>query len=209
GYSLANSGVSYNASAGTAVFGGDHTTFNTLKNLNLRWYDSLTLECFVKSAPAATIQMIMEISTNAALTQGTSYLSAHANPGPADSVFTTAIYPYFGGKSYKYNQDLSVAGKALTDGKWHHLAFVIDSAQSGADRAKLYLDRAPQSVPSANISDLAVDFFNATLYIGSRGNSEYKFTGEMDDVRISGAALTTDQFLQVRSSPQGTLLSLR
>ena len=113
------------------------------------------------------------------------------------------------GKSYKYNQDLSVAGKALTDGKWHHLAFVIDSAQSGADRAKLYLDRAPQSVPSANISDLAVDFFNATLYIGSRGNSEYKFTGEMDDVRISGAALTTDQFLQVRSSPQGTLLSLR
>lgn len=209
GYSLTNSGVSFNASSGSAVFGGAHATFNTLKNLNLRWYDSLTLECFVKSAPAATIQMIMEISTNAALTQGTSYLSANANPGPADSVFTTAIYPYFGGKSYKYNQDLSVAGKALTDGKWHHLAFVIDSAKSGADRAKLYLDRAPQSASPANISDLAVNFFNATLYVGSRGNSEYKFTGEMDDVRISGAALTTEQFLQTRSSPQGTLLSLR
>jgi len=209
GYSLTNSGVSFNASAGSAVFGGNHAAFNTLKNLSLRWYDSLTMECFVKSSQSDTIQVIMESSTNAALTQGAFYLSAQANSGTAESLLTTAIYPYVGGKSYKYNQDLSGAGKALTDGKWHHLALVIDSGKSGAERARLYLDRAPQSVLTANISDLAVNFFNATLYIGSRGNSEYKFTGEMDDVRISGVALTADQFLKVRSYPQGVLLSLK
>ena len=209
GYSLANSGVSFNASAGSAVFNGTSSTLNTLKNLNLRWYDSLTMECFVKAASAANLQMIMETSPNSAVAQGAFFLNVPANSGLAESVFTTAVYPYFSATSYKYNIDQSVAG--LTDGKWHHLAFVIDSAKSGADRAKLYLDRAPQSVSSAYNSDLATDFLNATLYLGSRGNSAYRFAGEMDDVRISGAAHTTGQFLQTRSSPspQGTLIRLR
>ena len=209
GYSLTNNGVTFSAAAGSAVFGGNQAVFGTLKNMNLRWYDALTVECYVKAAATTNIQTLIESSTNAALIQGTFYLSALANAGPAESAFTTACYTYVGGSSYKYNLDRGGAGSVATDGRWHHLALVIDSAKSGADRARLYFDRTLQTVATGNYSDLATAFLNAPLFIGSRGNNFYKFTGEMDDVRISGAALTTDQFLTKRSSPPGTLLRVQ
>ena len=207
GYSLANSGVSFDASAGTAVFDGNHVIFSTLEKLDLHWYDALTVECFVKTPHFDKHHMIMETSADAALNQGAFYLFVSENTGLAESLFTAGIFPTFAEASSFYNQDKSEGGGILTDGKWHHLALVIDPAKSGANRAMLYLDRAPQSVSLAE-SDLATVFREEFLYIGSRANSQYKFTGEMDDVRISGAALTPEQFLKTRSSPPGTIISL-
>ncbi len=209
GYSLANSGVSFNAAAGTAVFSGDHAAFNTLEKLDLHVYDALTVECFVKTPQFDKHHMIMETSADAALNQGAFYLFSSMNTGRAESLFTTGLFTlFFGALSNNYNQDRSDGETTLTDGKWHHLALVIDPAKAGADRAVLYLDRAPQPSYSTYESDLATAFLEATLYIGSRANSAFKFSGEMDDVRISGAALTPEQFLRGRSRPQGTLFSL-
>lgn len=210
GYSLTNNGVTFNAPSGSAAFDGCQATFNTLKALNLRFYEALTVECFVKST-APSLQMLLETSTNAPLYQGAFSLASLASSGFAESALTTAFYTYFGtpGTSYKYNLDRSGAGSAVTDGKWHHLAFVIDSSKSGADRARLYFDRTLQTAATGNHSDLITDLLNSPLYIGSRANSLYKFSGELDDIRISGSALTTNQFLTQRSIPLGTLVLMR
>jgi len=209
GNSLTNKGVTFNAAAGSAVFTGNQEVFGTAKTLCLYLYNALTMECFVRSSASANTQTILEASTNAPLLQGTFRLSALAGSGFAESAFTTAYYTYVGGSAYRYNLDRSDVGNSVTDGKWHHLALVIDSSVAGANRAKLFFDWVPQSYITNTNFDLTTAFLNAPFFIGSRANSLNKFAGELDDIRISGAALTADQFLTKRSSPPGTLLRVQ
>ena len=208
GYTLSNSGVTFNALSGSAVFNGSQEAFCTPKNLDFRWCDALTVECFVKAA-SANEHILLETSASAPFYQGAFVLSTLAGSGRTESAFVTAADSFFDGTTYRYNVDRSDEGKTLTDGKWHHLALVIDPAKAGADRARLYFDRVQQTLATADNSDLATAFLNAPLYIGSRANSESKFSGELDDVRITGVALTPDQFLAARSIPKGTLIQLR
>ena len=208
GYSLTNSGVTFNSISGSAVFNGSQTAFSTLKNLDFRWCDALTVECFVKAA-SANEQLLLETSACAPFYQGAFVLNTLAGSGRTESAFTTAVDSFFDGTAHRYNVDRSDEDKTLTDGKWHHLALVIDPAKAGADHARLYFDRVQQTLATADNSDLATAFLNAPLYIGSRANSELKFSGELDDVLITGAALTPDQFLTARSIPRGTLITIQ
>ena len=48
---------------------------------------------------------------------------------------------------------------------------------------------------------------NATLYLGSRGNSSMKYIGELDDVRISDAALSAG--VSVLSGARFSMVSAR
>lgn len=208
GYTLTNSDVAFNSPSACAVFSGSQGALGTATALDLSWYDALTIECYVKSVTPASAVLI-ETSTSARINQGAFHLASDTNGvmGQAESLLTTAVYPYFGGTGYRYNQDLSAT--AITDGLWHHLAMVIDSAQSGAGRAKLYMDGVLQTVVTPYTSDLATQFLSAPVFIGSRAGSELKFTGELDDIRISAAALTPEQFLSRRSRPMGTIIILR
>ena len=208
GYALTNSGVAFNTLAECAVFSGTQGGLGTAAALNLSWYDALTIECFAKSVTPGLAILVENTKTNSLLNQGAFYL---ASVSVAESGFTTAVYPYAygGGSRYGYRFNVDQSATAVADNDWHHLALVIDPAQSGADRARLYLDGVPQTVATANTSDLVTRFLNAPIMIGSRAGSTLKFTGELDDVKITGAALTPAEFLQSRSRPMGMIIYVR
>ena len=50
---------------------------------------------------------------------------------------------------------------------------------------------------------------NSPLFIGSRNNSDVKFAGELDDIRITGAVLTPQEFLVQRTYFGGTVFTVR
>jgi len=197
---LTNAGVSF--SAGTALFNGNHAVFRTLSALRLARHYNLTAECFLRvptNIPSGS-GMAVELSNNPLVRQGVFTLvgvkgSASGYPGAVESSFRNLSL---------YNSDRSANG-AVTDGNWHHLAIVIDNRSFRSLRVRLYLDSALQSAAEYN-DDTYCAFRDDFLYIGSRGDSSLRLTGQLDDVRITAAALTPDQFLKERSRPKGTIL---
>ena len=112
------------------------------------------------------------------------------------------------GTGTRLNLDIT-AKNAAADGQWHHVAIVYDGALAGANRSTLYLDGNPQGAYAAWTNDASTAFRSATLYIGSRNNSSLKYTGELDDIRITGAALAPSAFLKRRSAPsKGTVVQI-
>lgn len=190
GHTLTNSGVA--VSNGVAVFSGTQTVFNTAATLNLSACTNLTVEFFVRTTVTNALMMLLEQSANAGSVNGAFFFDANdvSLPGSVCSSY------HCGGK---WNIDKTAAG-VLADGLWHHVAMVFDVTKTGADRKILYFDRVPQATLNSYTNDAFLGFCNATLYLGSRANTTYTFTGELDDVRISNAALATNQFLQARTS---------
>lgn len=189
GHTLANSGVVI--SNGVAVFGGTQAVFNTASTLDLSACTNLTVEFFLRTSVTNALMMLLEQSANAGSVNGAFFFDANdiSLPGSVCSSY------HCGGK---WNIDKTAAG-VLSDGLWHHVAMVFDLSKTGADRKTFFFDRVPQTTLNSYTNDAFLGFCNATLYLGSRANSTYKFTGELDDVRITGAALTTNQFLQART----------
>lgn len=102
-------------------------------------------------------------------------------------------------------------GDVLADHKWHHIAVVMDAASEEASvlsEMKMYVDGILQTNGSSSVHH-TVMFPNTTEFVlGSLGggnatgfasvSEDYglPFEGDMDDVRITAAALTPDQFLK-------------
>ena len=213
GYSLTNSGVGFNQSDADAVFTGSQSAFSTLDNLQLSVYTGFTIECFAKFASTNSM-MLFESSAYTESTPGAFYMySSHYSDGFTElqTLYTTG---YFMNGSWiwvpMYNYDGTRTLQTATgNGQWHHLALVVNPANASADRSILYVDGQPQSNVGYYTADRDVPFANVPLYIGSRANSSFKFIGEIDDVRITGAALAPSQFLTKRSTRSGTWLSIQ
>jgi hypothetical protein len=73
----------------------------------------------------------------------------------------------------------------------------------------LYFDGLSQGTYSTWTDGADSVFQNATLYIGSRANSTYRFTGELDDIKFTGAALTPGEFMKKRTYYGGTAIAVR
>ena len=87
---------------------------------------------------------------------------------------------------------------------------MIDSSKAGADRAQLYFDKARQATYGNYTNDAVTAFRNDVLYIGSRANSGFQFSGRLDDIRVTGAALAPSQFMTLRSDPtRGTAILIQ
>ena len=197
GRTLSGAGVTLRD--GAAVFDGAQTSLGTLPwTLNLRPYSALTVECFVRTASAG-VGVLLEHTENFTVVRG----------GFINLVNEVAAGQFDGGFSMpdgSYNIDSTAAG-AVADGRWHHLALVYDPARAGDDRVRVFLDRVQQGKRNTSWnSDADVSFVNAALYIGSRGNSAVKFAGELDDIRITGAALAPPEFLGRRTGPTGAVM---
>jgi hypothetical protein len=196
GHSLSNDGVTF--SRGAAIFDGNFSDFSTAGTLNLRPYSALTIEYFIRALEDDNTFTVIEHSPNyvnnrGGFTSNLNYLNAGQLQGGFSFYFAT------------YNVDATSAG-AVTDGAWHHVALVYDPDSDGADRVRLYFDGEKQ-LESVYANDQALDFLNAKLYIGSRANSNNKFIGELDDVRITGAALAPEEFMTACTAiPEGTLI---
>ena len=189
---LVNSGVAI--SNGAAVFTGSQTTFNTASTLDLRGYNNLTVEFFMRAAGGASPMMMLEQTSLYFVNTGA--FMVDVNEGSSAGQVMGGFCNHSSGT--KLNLDSTPAG-AASGGQWHHVAIVYDKAKTGAARSMLYFDGIVQGTYANWTNDSFVSFCNGTLYIGSRGNSSMKYTGELDDIRISSGALATNQFLQSRT----------
>ncbi len=184
-HTLVNNGVVI--SNGAAVFDGTHTAFNTASTLNLSSYTKLTVECFVRTA-SPTQSMILEHSEDLNSYSGSFFFYLPNTSGELDA--TTKLLS-------SYHIDYAPAG-TLSDGDWHHVAWVYDSTITTTNRYRLYVDGV-QQLQHALASTTDALLLNKVLYIGSRANSGLKFTGELDDLRISDQARSPSEFLTERT----------
>ncbi|MDD4103291.1 MAG: alpha/beta fold hydrolase, partial [Kiritimatiellae bacterium] len=185
GHTLVNSGVTI--SNGIAVFKGSQTAFNTLQPLDLSPYTNLTVECYMRATAGSPAMVILEHTSQFNCNPGAFIATYNENNSAGQMMggFCTAT-------GTKLNLD-TTAGKAADDGQWHHVAIVYDSAKTGADRSMFYLDGIAQGTYAAWTDGSATTLRNATLFIGSRNNTLSKYIGELDDIRITGAALSTNE----------------
>ena len=171
----------------------------------------LTIEMFVMAQSSSTnMAMILESSKSYWSYKGSFRISYDANPDGYRTISTT----------FHINSDKS-AGSAtseatfgnLGDNKWRHIAIVYDPSKTGAGIVTLYVDGVPGTCSAANANQGAFALGDLPLYFFRRANSQIgdertalPFYGSIDDVRITGCALTPDQFLSSRSAASAVAL---
>lgn len=200
GYTLTSaSGMTTDKCA--AVFNGTQGC-KTAKALNLAPYGDLTVEFFVKTT-ALQNRVMLELSSNYYNFDGSWFFYYHGETegGAVHGIYNT------GGDGYNHHRSTG----SITNGNWHHVALVIDSSKADtADYVQLYLGQTPAPFYGALLekrwarSPLRSD----TVYIGARNLVTDLFTGQLDDVKITAAALPVSAFMVKRTAPVGTLICI-
>ncbi len=139
-------------------------------------------------------------TTNSSST--TAALLAKNGTGDGEGEYWWRIPGASGGKQrIGLNNQTFVGGtNTLTDGAWHHVAAVYDQF---AGEVRLYADYVLEGIATEVAFDKPVGR-PANLHIGSFIDGGSEFDGEVDFIRISEGALTTDQFEQ-RTVPLGPI----
>jgi hypothetical protein len=88
------------------------------------------------------------------------------------------------------------ASENADDGKWHHVAVVVDGT---AGSVKFYFDYAVAKTRSGTLADITT---GKSLFFGARDGGTQCFDGWMDDIRVTRRALTPNEFLTTH--PVGT-----
>lgn len=195
GNELVMNGVTY--SEGGVVFDGTTSSGMTRRPFDLRGCAAgFTVECYLRvpaSFPSGTAMLIEQSRDYNTGEFGAFCIDYNEDKGGS---VTTAFRP----RSGKYIVDRS---GSIADGRWHHIAFVYDP--SAEVRSCLYVDREPQTqlMTSTGVPALRNDF----LYFGSRGGTEFRFAGEMDDIRITDGALEPSAFLSNRTDDDGSTVA--
>ena len=187
GNHLTGGGVTFQD--GFASFNGAGHTMNTINTLDLSAYKDATVEFFIRPhTNASATAMVLELSRDINGKNGCFFVTLNET-GPG--VLNGSFYP--GG----WHIDVSQTNQVFAG--WHHVALVIDSSLSGADRSRMFVDgmQAPQNPQHKAASD--VNLGNQTLFIGSRANTNYRLNADIDDIRITARALQPGSFMSVRS----------
>ena len=204
--SLTNSGVASSGDVatnapgvGSASFNGAHL-FSTTATLDLSGMTDLTVEWFIKSTQSSLAIVVEHGLTNVAGSFGSAINDTFGAPNVIEG------YQRTGAALQAY---LEKSTTDVLDDEWHHIAVTIDGSESFTDRITLFVDGAdvgtylsvgsPGGFPS---------FLDATLFIGSRANSSFKYVGLLDELRISDVILTADQFLNASPIPIPAALPL-
>ena len=184
-------GTDVTVNDGAAVFDGSQSGFSTLAPLPLYPYGSMTVEWFMKSS-MSDMGIVLETTENYSQSPGAFYACANEFAG------------------YRMINAHSLLKEwSKMDGKWHHYALVYDWDKTDAlDIVRLYCDGDQVTMRYSN-SPGAAKLRAGKLYIGSRAGTEYKFVGELDDIKITGRALDPSEFMTKRSSPPGVTIIIR
>ena len=87
------------------------------------------------------------------------------------------------------------APNAVTFGAWHHAAIVFNSDSSANDPV-LYIDGVPTSVNEIVTPSGAMDSDTSfDLYVGNRMTNDRTFDGQLDELRLSTVARSSDWIL--------------
>ena len=194
-------------------------------SLNLSSYSSLTVEMFIRLDTYRAGQMIFFTHYGWNGT-GTGFFAMHGGVDDNGDV-GQCVATWLKTKSDTVTTAREVEKSdtaALSDMKWHHVALVMDASSDDegvVDEMKLYIDGVLQTTSTGNGHHTRL--FNSTAFmLGScgEGNSQYyrssfcsraiDFIGDIDDVRITAAALTPEQFLSAptvvdTASPEGAV----
>lgn len=202
GNELQNDGVTF-TDEGAAAFSGSQTMFSTIGALPLYGYDALTVEFFMRTTASSDTALVLELGNNANQEAGRFYVSVNEEAaGFMAASGRLAVLPNPKG----YNTDIA---DGAADGKWHHYAIVYDPSRTDIDIVRLYKDGTLQANDVSHVSFWRPPIRSERLFIGSRNDTTFKFVGELDDIRITGRALTPNEFLQKRSVPLGTAVVVR
>ena len=200
GYTLTNA-TGMTTDKCSAVFNGTQVC-NTARTLNLAPYGDLTIEFFVKTT-AAQNKQILELSSNYINYDGSwdFYYHGATEGGAVHGIFNT------GGDGFNHH----CSSGSIANGNWHHVALVIDSSKADtAGYVQVYLDKTAAPYFGANSENqwARSPLRSDTVYIGGRSLNTDLFTGQLDDVKITAAALPVSAFMTKRSTPQGTFFSI-
>ena len=185
---LTGTGVAVND--GAAVFDGSQSGFATLAPLPLYAYRSMTVEWFMRSS-MSDLGVALELTANMG-----------QNPG----AFNAIANEYAGYKTAGGYNVLELW--SAMDGRWHHYALVYDRNETTYDIVRLYRDGSKVTTHKFWDTD-AAKLRAGTLFVGTRGGSQYPFVGELDDIKITGRALDPSEFMTKRSSPPGVAIFIR
>ncbi len=76
-------------------------------------------------------------------------------------------------------------------GVWHHYAFVLDGTAAGASRITPYVDGAPVSYTKLSSGAGTGTFADSTLYFMSRGGASLFGSGDLDELAVYDAPLSS------------------
>ena len=179
--------------------------------LNLSSYSAVTIEMFVRLDAYRSGQMIFftHYGWNGA---GTGFFGMHGGVNDNGDV-GQCVATWFKNSSGTATvaREVEKSNDAVfSDMKWHHVALVMDASsddESVVDEMTLYIDGVLQAT-SSGTGHHTKSFNNTFFMLGSCASGSnpngYKttlcpraldFFGDMDDVRITAAALTPEQFL--------------
>lgn len=183
---------------GAATFDGVMARCRTERPIDLRsCTKGLTVECWVR-VPAeskSSCQMLVEQTKQASADAATGAFYLNIDETEASKVR--------GMMKTHHAHHIDDGAASLRDGAWHHVAFVWNPVMKGDDVGRLYVDGVPQpqhlGYRSSSLPNLLRDY----LYLGSRADAEYRFQGQLDDVRISDVALAPADFLKSRTTENG------
>ena len=176
--------------SGSASFNGSQTAFSTAATLDLSSFTDLTIECFFKTSQAG-LAVLYEHTTPAIFDPG-AFGSAINDGNPLE------VYQRATGGTYLDRTNLLIA-----DDSWRHMAMIVDGSETNTDRLELYVDGVQVGL-DANFSNPTGTpaFLNTTFHIGSRLNTQLKYVGLMDELRISDTILSPSEFLPEPAAAQ-------
>jgi concanavalin A-like lectin/glucanase superfamily protein len=171
----------------SVVFDGSSSFAQTINNLNLSSYSSITIEWFSKfTSNVPAMVFVNQTFANGGIVidhdenGGESGLMAAKQNTGSGGPYTTRFTHY------------------PTDGQWHHWAVTMD--ESGAQAVfNFYIDGHPVNTTGGAVAAHA--FIDDPLIFG-HGFGAFWFNGSLDDVRISSGILPTSAFLGVASPLQ-------
>lgn len=149
-----------------------------------------------------TIEMFIRID---AVTTDYRPFVSHGTGAPGDGWNVRSVYfsdpdiEHPSGTIQNYNV-FANGGPIIDDGRWHHLAFVVQTSDLGGENfARLYMDYNLLHENTGGNLDTYVANVNAHMRIYAD-----RYTGFIDEVRFSNTVLGPKEFLRVIPEP-GTL----
>ena len=186
------------ANDNAAYFDGSISTLNTQSALDLSGTRTATVECLFKFDGDGQGCFFSEEGREDAGTFAT-----YVEGGKAVSFFR----PFTNGTN---RAEIAIA--SCRNGKWHHLALVVEAHDRGADTTRMYVDGV--LADATRFGSVQTFLPVKRFFIGCDGDATAgtgAFKGWIDDVRITAGALEPSEFFKVseRTKAKGLVLLFR